>query len=73
MPTTTTALATLGTRLGVCPACHGYGRIPSGCADYQTGDDRGLHCEHCDGRGEVEIDALEAAAEEDAAGTARAA
>lgn len=56
MPTTTTALATLGTRLGVCPACAGYGRIPSGCVDYQTGDDRGLHCEHCDGRGEAEID-----------------
>lgn len=77
MPTTTTTKSALETpvslRLGVCPCCAGYGRVPSGCVDYQTGDDRGLHCEHCDGRGEVEVDAFGAAADETETTTARAA
>lgn len=52
----------------ICGGCSGYGRCPTYDLDPVDGTDRGYHCEDCDGRGLVELDACEAAADEAASG-----
>lgn len=39
-----------------CPPCLGYGRCPTGEVDWYDGTDRGTHCDHCDGRGTVQVE-----------------
>jgi len=61
-PGSSTAPATFEAGVVNCPTCHGYGEVPTGRVDWETGSYDTAPCNLCDGRGEVtRLNALHAA------------